>query len=136
MTYRTSSAPSLTDRAEYLGDETPTEKRTIRASRLDKIEQGEALDMLFGNQSVLYAIRLGDGTIKIGCSAHIRQRRNWIQGTEILAITHGDLDDEAAIHESLVQHVSHGLEWYHPTPEVIATVNEMRAQLNLDPIAA
>lgn len=139
MTNPTSSEPVEIDPglSPYADDDSPVHLRvTGGRTHHEKIEQGEALDAIFGNQQVLYAIRIKGGVIKIGCSAQIRKRRNWIQGVEILALVPGDFDQEAAIHAQLAAHVHHGREWYNPTPEVLAVVNDMRAEFNLDPIAA
>lgn len=83
----------------------------------------------------VYAMRLPDGVIKIGHSAHLADRRTALQG-EMLAVRFGDRDDEQAIHATLIPYRHHGHEYYHPTPEVLAVVNEMRAAFGLDAIAS
>ena len=84
---------------------------------------------------MLYAMRTPDGLIKIGITSDISHRRGQLSG-EILGFTFGEQADELAIHHSLAAHVHHGREWYNPTPEVLAVVNEMRAGFDLDPLAA
>lgn len=88
--------------------------------------------------SVVYAARLKDGTIKIGCTSHLRQRMAslGVGLGALLALRPGGFADEKAIHVELVAHRARGHEYYHPTPEVIAVVNSMRADFGLSAIAA
>lgn len=103
---------------------------------LPRIELMESLG------SVVYAARLEDGTIKIGWTRHFGHRLRMLkhavgQDVELLAFRGGDYDDEQAIHRTLVPHRLQGKrEFYHPTAEVLAVVNDMRADLNMPPIAA
>lgn len=85
--------------------------------------------------SVVYACRLPDGVIKIGHTGDLATRTRAIGG-ELLAFVPGTFDDEHAIHARLADHVHHGREWYFPTPGVLAVVNEMRARLGMEPVAA
>ena len=96
---------------------------------------------------VVYAARLADGTIKIGWTERFDLRLHWLkhhaqQDVELLAFRSGTYDDEQEIHRSLaafraqVDHVEHPREYYHPVDEVLAVVNDMRADLNMPPIAA
>jgi hypothetical protein len=91
---------------------------------------------------VVYAIRLDDGTIKIGFTTDLEDRERTVrrQGasatSEILAFLPGTLEEEQAIHASLTPHRARGLEYYHPTSAVLEAVNQMRTSLGLDPLAA
>jgi hypothetical protein len=84
---------------------------------------------------VVYALRCGD-TIKIGHTKNLVWRIYKLHADELLAFRPGVLEDEQAIHADLLEHLHHGREWYRPTPAVMAVVNEMRAELGLDPVAA
>lgn len=92
--------------------------------------------------SVVYAARLEDGTIKIGWTRHFGHRLRMLkhavnQDVELLAFRRGGYDDEQTIHKSLIPHRIEGKrEFYHPTAEVLAVVNAMRADLNMPPLAA
>jgi hypothetical protein len=91
--------------------------------------------------SVIYAARLADGTIKIGCTTHFGQRLTWLKShvgldVELLAFRFGAYEDEQAIHASLREHLRRGREYYHPDPEVLAVVNAMRDDLHMPHIAA
>lgn len=92
--------------------------------------------------SVIYAARLDDGTIKIGWTRHFGHRLRMLkhavkQDVELIAFRFGDFEDEQAIHAGLIPHRIEGKqEFYRPTPEVLAVVNEMRESLNLPHIAA
>lgn len=55
---------------------------------------------------------------------------------ELLAIKPGTRADEADLHRQLVEHLHHGREWYNPTPEVLAVINEWREALGREPLAA
>jgi hypothetical protein len=87
---------------------------------------------------VIYAARTRDGLIKIGVSAHMdtRLRQIGAGNDDILGFTPGDRAAELAIHRRLTAHRHHGREWYYPTPGVLAVVNEMRAAMGLEPVAA
>ena len=91
--------------------------------------------------TVLYAARFPDGTIKFGCTGRIDVRLSHLRDVndepgELLAIKVGDFDDEARLHESLSAHVAHGREWYRPTAEVLAVVNQWRAAHHYPPLCA
>ena len=92
--------------------------------------------------SMLYAMRI-DGLIKIGwTSMMLTDRRDRFRAEmgaveiEILAFIPGTREDELEIHHLLADHVVKGREWYNPTVEVMAVVNEWRAYWGRDPIAA
>ena len=68
-------------------------------------------------------------------------RLHWLkhhvnQDVELLAFRVGAYEDEQAIHASLVEHRARAREYYNPTPEVLAVVNDMRNSLGLPHIAA
>lgn len=91
--------------------------------------------------SVVYAARLADGTVKIGWTENFEHRLAWLKGyvkqdVELLAFKLGTYEDEQAIHASLTDHLDHAREYYKPTPEVMAVVNDMRADLKMPPVAA
>jgi hypothetical protein len=83
--------------------------------------------------SVVYAVRVPGRVIKIGCTADLATRAQALGAEEILAFKPGEYADEQLIHSGLVAHRHHGREYYHPTPEVMAVVNQMREDLGLDP---
>lgn len=108
--------------------------QTINARGHDRTQALKALTM---GRPVVYAARLADGTIKIGCSASVWDRRRSLGiGAELIGFVFGTIDDEQAIHESLAAHRSRGREYYHPAPAVMAVVNEMRDRFGLPHIAA
>lgn len=92
--------------------------------------------------SIVYAARLADGTIKIGWTARAQDRLRYLvayvqQDVELVAFRAGTYEDEQEIHGSLVAYRIEGKrEFYHPTAEVLAVVNAMRADLNMPPLAA
>lgn len=107
------------------GSPTPREAR----------DRNVALDALTAGQSFIYAMRLKDSIVKIGWSNHLANRRAQLRG-QILAFKPGSYYDEQDIHTSLSEHRARGREYYHPRPEVMAVVNEMRGHFNLPAIAA
>jgi hypothetical protein len=92
--------------------------------------------------SVVYAARLADGTIKIGWTEHFDERLHWLkhyvqQDVELLAFRCGaTYEDEQAIHATLVPHRARGREYYEPTAEVLAVINDMREEIGLPLLAA
>ena len=103
----------------------PYERNTRHAAMM------AALD----GQRLVYAARVEGGLIKIGCTAHLYHRLINIKG-ELLGFMFGDYADEKALHETLLADLHHGREWFHPTPAVMAVVNDLRADLGLEPVAA
>ena len=87
---------------------------------------------------VVYAFRTQDGLIKFGFSANIYNRLGALGGglRGLLALVPGTFDDEQAIHRAMAEHRARGREYYHPTPAVLALVNEMRARNRQEPITA
>lgn len=87
---------------------------------------------------VVYAVRLSDGVIKIGCTSNLDGRvRTLVSlsgGGELLAFRPGTEDDEQDIHAELKPHRARAHEYYHPTPAVIAVVNDMRRELGLEAV--
>lgn len=100
-------------------------------------DRSQAIRALCGGERVIYAIRLRDGVIKIGCTARLDRRRAWFgPDAEVVGFIPGDFDDERAIHDSLAPHVERGREYYRPEPPVLAVVNQMRDRFNLPHLAA
>lgn len=97
-------------------------------------DRAQALRAILGGRSVVYALRLADGIFKIGCSRDVRRRRNHYRGSEIVAFRFGDRDDEQAVHRRLRASVARGREYYRPTPEVLAVINDMRRDFGLLPL--
>jgi len=86
---------------------------------------------------LVYAARLKDGTIKIGFTTDIANRMSALGGWKaVLGFVPGTFEDEQDIHRQLRSHRKRGREYYHPTPEVIGVVNDMRARYGFDPIEA
>lgn len=103
---------------------------------LDRQTAIYALTKHFG--PLLYAVRLSDGTIKIGRSGNLRKRFNelWharrVRVVEFLAYRVGSLADERETHRMLADHVAYGREFYHPTAEVMAVVDSWRRDLGIE----
>ena len=104
-------------------------RRTLAESRT----RAQALRALIGDRSVLYALRLDDGVIKIGCTKNLQMRRNHFGDAEIIGFAFGDFEDEKALHKALVPHRHHAHEYYNPAPEVMAVVNDWREPFGLPP---
>jgi hypothetical protein len=108
-----------------------------RRNRFERTEQLEAIRALVGDAPrVLYAVQFGDGTIKIGCTADLPSRLGNYGPCDVIAFRAGTMAEELAIHHSLRPHLHHGREWYHPTSEVFAVVNDMRDDFGLPHLAA
>jgi hypothetical protein len=90
-------------------------------------QRAQALRALQQKQSIVYAVRLADGIVKIGCTSDLaRRRREFGRDAEILAMRLGDKALERKIHEYLKPHRAKGIEYYHPTPAVLSVVNGLR----------
>jgi len=130
-----------TSSAVYAGtnlwaDEPTASRYTDRRIPRETYLRCHAVRALQNGRSMLYAFRLADGIIKIGCSRDVARRINAYPGADILAFRFGDFEDEQALHRSLAASVARGREYYHPTPEVLAVVNEMRADFRLEALAS
>lgn len=90
--------------------------------------------------TVLYAVAVGGDTIKIGYTADVVRRLDHLrsetsQPCRLLAIHFGTMDDEREVHQSLAAFRSHGREYYHPHPEVLALVDQWRQAMGQAPLA-
>ena len=90
--------------------------------------------------TVLYAVAVGDDTIKIGYTADVVRRLDHLrsetsQPCRLLAIHFGTMDDEREVHQSLAAFRSHGREYYHPHREVLALVDQWRQAMGQAPLA-
>jgi hypothetical protein len=84
---------------------------------------------------VLYAVQFPDGVIKLGYTADLDVRRRQygpVGSYKIIAVAPGTREQERALHAALRPHRARGHEWYHPTTEVLATVNRMRQSVGLE----
>jgi hypothetical protein len=115
---------------------------TWDSARKGHVSRREVMDAM---GPVVYAARLTDGTVKIGHTEHFGDRLRWLrcytgQDIELLAFRRGTFEDEQAIHAALVEYrveiTERSREYYSPTPEVMAVVNEMRGELGMPPLAA
>lgn len=106
------------------------ERRTYTTARSVR-DRNEALRAV---GEVVYAVRCGD-VIKIGHTGDLAARCWSLKTTDVLAFTPGTYEDEQSIHALLVGNLHHGREWYYPTPDVLAVVNEMRDRIGLAPVA-
>lgn len=111
---------------------TPLADRSFETKRSRGLARTQALKALTMGRQTVYAVRMPDGVIKIGCTSKLWSRRNSLgSGSEIIGFIFGDFGDEAAIHERLKPCRARGHEYYRPVPEVMAEVNAMRDVWNL-----
>lgn len=95
-----------------------------------------AIRAIQNGESFLYAVTTRQGAIKIGVSIDVALRISTnirFGGTErILAFAPGSFDDEQAIHDSLADFaLPFSREYYYPTDEVIAVVQEIESRFDL-----
>jgi hypothetical protein len=93
---------------------------------------------------LIYAFRLEHGAagnrftvIKIGHTTNLDTRRRHLgaEWVDLLAIKPGTLADEQNIHRRIPNaHRAYAREYYLPTPQIIAMLDEWRAAYNLPPI--
>ena len=117
---------SLVPRLQQYGDSTPSQRAASK--RLAVLG------------SVLYAAAIGDDVIKIGYTTDVVRRLDHLRSEtreecRLLAIRFGSMDDERELHRSLKDHRSHGREYYHPHPEVLALVDQWRQAMGQAPLA-
>ena len=114
------------DRVRYRADPEPAENDRRRA----------ILEALANLGEVIYAIRCPDGLIKIGWTTRLRHRRYFYGGgfDAILAVIPGTHDEEQALHERFRPYRAKGHEYYHPTPEVLSFINEIRERAGIPPV--
>lgn len=100
------------------------------------LDRAAAIRALTGGQQTIYAMRLTDGTVKIGCTGDLATRRRMVEaGAEVIGFMPGTFEDEAAIHKGLVQHRARGREYYRPSQDVLDVVNTMRSRFSLPPLS-
>lgn len=80
----------------------------------------------------IYAIKQQDGSIKIGHTKQLHRRAAKLGGLQnLLALKLATREEELALHKTLRHSLHHGREYYNPTPEIYALINEWRANMNL-----
>jgi hypothetical protein len=87
---------------------------------------------------MVYFIRTPEGPIKIGTSSgwlHGRMNARHAQWTDILAITPGSYDEEAAWHERFAEHAL-GHELFEPHEDILAAINEIRDRLGVGALSS
>jgi hypothetical protein len=82
---------------------------------------------------VVYFIRCDDGLIKIGYTTQLHVRRavygkGW---DRVLAVMPGTMAHEKACHALHHAHLAKGREYFHPHPDLLAHINEIREHLNV-----
>jgi hypothetical protein len=87
---------------------------------------------------VVYYIRTDDGLIKIGFTSDLSNRKSYFgRGWHrVLAVTPGTLADESAQHERWAAYRAKGEEFYHPAPELMAHINDLRQKLGVSQMEA
>ena len=95
-------------------------------------DRDEALRALNRRGPMIYAIRLEDGLIKIGCSTNVAARCKQLGG-ELVAIAFGGWNMEAWLHRTLRPYAARGREYYEPHPEVIRVVDELATTMEPHP---
>jgi hypothetical protein len=100
------------------------------------ISKWAAINAVIAGRRVVYAMRMPDGAIKIGCTSNLANRSYCLHG-EILGFRFGGFDEERVILAHLRPHRVRGYEYFRPdAPEVLEVVNEMREPFGLPPLAA
>lgn len=84
----------------------------------------------------VYFIRTQDGLIKIGHTGNLGKRHNaygpgW---DHLLAVVPGDRELEKAQHRRFAAHLARGREWFHPAPDLIDYINDIRSRLGVPPV--
>lgn len=81
----------------------------------------------------VYFVRTRDGLIKIGYTTQIHNRRHGlgIEWGDILAVMPGTLAHEKACHAMYAEHLARGREYFHPHPDLLAHINQIREHLNV-----
>lgn len=102
----------------------------------------QALTAVYG--AMLYAFTFGP-YVKLGWTEHLDQRAYQLRSQaiaegydvpQILGFKPGTRAEELELHRGLATSVHHGREWYHPTPEVLAVINDWREAVGRQPVAA
>lgn len=104
---------------------------------LDQRPTPSLYQMARGVGPCVYFFRTKDGLIKIGFTTNLGNRRHWfgIGWNQILAIIRpGDLDIERAHHAQFAEHLARGREWFHPAPDLIDYINDIRSRLGVPPV--
>jgi len=122
----------MTDRSGLVEGDLYAHRETIAYGKRPALTRASALAAL---GPVVYAVRVGD-RIKIGYTSNLYRRLKKFGVHDVLAFRPGTFDTELEIHHRLSAYAVEGREWYAPVPEVLAVVNEMRAVLGLEPVAA
>jgi hypothetical protein len=111
-----------------------------RATLVNELEQVRVPritpDLLNALGHVVYAVQTKDGHVKIGFTTDLAHRASQVGygHKAIIGFMRGEMADEMAVHRRLDGLAVKGREWYPWHPEVVAVVNEMRAEWGIEPI--
>jgi hypothetical protein len=88
-----------------------------------------------GRQLVVYYVQVGDH-IKIGYTYNLRQRLNsYPPSRRVLALEEVDSPNvETRRHNQFRHLLALGNEWFHPGPDLIEHINELRRRMGAQPI--
>lgn len=84
----------------------------------------------------VYAVRTPERLIKIGYTTNLDRRIRSFGSvwSDVLLALPGTLDEEAALHARFRPHLARGHEYYFPTDDLVAWVNEHRERLGVSRI--
>ncbi|MBP5918696.1 GIY-YIG nuclease family protein [Streptomyces sp. LBUM 1486] len=74
-----------------------------------------------------------DALIKIGWTSQIHKRMRALQG-QVLATEPGDIVRERQLHRRFTHLLARGREWFHPEPDLISYINDLREASGSPPI--
>lgn len=116
---------------------TPRHPRSHRYTMADGYQRPSLRTLAKDCGPVVYFLRTSDGSIKIGTSNGWLGGRKDARGAgwhDILAVTPGSYDEEAAWHERFAEHAL-GHELFEPHEDILAAINEIRDRLGVEAIS-
>lgn len=101
------------------------------AQALQKKHAEELVDSRIG---IVYYVQIGEH-IKIGYTANLPQRmRQYPPNRRVLATEGGGWDRESQRHREFRHLLDMGNEWFRPGPDLIAHINDLRAEQGAQPV--
>lgn len=104
------------------------DEEALAAEWLRKYREEERLAKSRTRPVTIYYLQVGS-LIKIGYSEYLESRlRAYPPDTKVLATHPGTPELEQSIHHKFFNHLSHGREWFTPSPEIDKHIQEVRKQ--------
>lgn len=115
-------------RYDDLQEQKRMEQEALKAEWRRQAEEEERIMRSKNRPGMIYYLRVG-ALIKIGFSSYLDERlRAYPPDSKVLAVHPGTPEVERQVHNKFFNHLSHGREWFTPSPEIEQHIKAIHEQ--------